>query len=296
MFQQAPICSRLTDWRSGRWPALLGRAPAAALLLAASAAPAQAVSDRQTGAIGFSTQRASAPTSLSETASYRNPTDPGGKPPAVRRIVVHYPAGFRIDTSVPPQCHASDQELQLRGDAACPAGSKVGTGSAEFATGLPGSAATFDVDLEVLNNRDQLIFLTKPHGSNVILSVGRSPAVDGTVTTDIPATPGGPPDGQSSVRRIQFDLQTVTGSGGASYLTTPPTCPASAAWTSVATFTYSDGVSQSIQVATPCTPTSTSGIGHGRRHQRRRIGHKHRRGRSHADLRDRMANGLWWTR
>src|SRR5258708_430225 len=148
MFQQAPICSRLPDLRSGRWRSLLGRAPAAALLLAASAAPAQAVSDRQTGAIGFSTQRASTPTSLSETASYRNPTDPGGKPPAVQRIVVHYPAGFRIDTSVPPQCHASDQELELRGDAPCPPGSKVGTGSAEFATALPGSAATFHFDLQ----------------------------------------------------------------------------------------------------------------------------------------------------
>src|SRR5204863_4113126 len=100
------------------------------------------------------------------------------------------------------------------------------------------------------------------HGSNVILTVGRSPAVDGTVTTDIPATPGGPPDGQSSVRRIQFDLQSVTGPAGASYLTTPPSCPSSAAWTSLATFTYGDGISQTIQVSTPCTPTSSSGVGH----------------------------------
>jgi hypothetical protein len=262
------------------------------LLLSAGAAPAQTVGERQTGTIAFSTQRASAPTALSEAASYRNPDDPAGKPPAVRRIVVHYPVGFRIDTSVPPQCQASDQELQLQGHAACPAGSKVGTGSTEFATGLPGSAATFDVDLEVLNNRDQLIFLAKPHGSNAVLNVGRSSAVNGTVTTDIAATPGGPPDGQSSVRRIQFDLQQVTGPGGASYLTTPPTCPAIAAWTSQATFSYSDGISQTIQVATPCTPTSTSSVGD-RHRQRRRRSHKHRRGHSHGDFSGREASGLW---
>src|SRR3989441_7831939 len=225
------------------------------IALAVMQATAGAAPLRQTGTIAFGTFGPASPTSLSESATYRNPDDPNGKPPAVRRIVVRYPAGFRIDTSVPGQCHASDQQLQTSGGGACPSDSRVGSGDAELATGFPGPAATFQLDLEVYNNRDQLIFLIKPKGSSTVLSVGRSKVAGSTITTDIPATPGGPPDGQSSVKHIAFALAKVTKrSHGStrSFLTTPPSCPVSREWTSRATFTYADGVSQTIRVATPC--------------------------------------------
>src|SRR2546423_7021009 len=225
------------------------------IALAVMQATAGAAPLRQTGTIAFGTFVPASPTSLSESATYRNPDDPNGKPPAVRRIVVRYPAGFRIDTSVPGQCHASDQQLQTSGGGACPSDSRVGSGDTELATGFPGPAATFQLDLEVYKHRDQLIFLIKPKGSSTVLSVGRSKVDGRTITTDIPATPGGPPDGQSSVKHIAFALAKVTKRAHGSirsFLTTPSLCPASNEWTSVAMFTYADGVSQTIRVATPC--------------------------------------------
>src|SRR2546421_3710821 len=189
-----------------------------ALLLpsVSSLAPTVAVAEgtRQSGTIAFGTRDAGAPTSLAETALYGAPSAPGGKPPAVRRIVVRYPPGFRIDTSVPAQCAESDAELQAQGGAACPADSRVGAGGTELATGFPGPGSSFDLDLEVYNNRDELIFLAKPRGSDVVVSVGRSAVGAGTLTTEIPPTPGGPPDGQASVRRIAVSLEEISKRAG----------------------------------------------------------------------------------
>src|SRR2546428_9814820 len=110
------------------------------IALAVMQATAGAAPLRQTGTIAFGTFGPASPTSLSESATYRNPDDPNGKPPAVRRIVVRYPAGFRIDTSVPGQCHASDQQLQTSGGGACPSDSRAGSRDAELPTRLPGPA------------------------------------------------------------------------------------------------------------------------------------------------------------
>jgi hypothetical protein len=239
--------------------------------------------------VRFTTNQPNAPTGLFEAADYHNPDDPNAKPPAVRRTVVHYAPGSRIDTSVPDQCHASDQQLEASGAAACPAGSLIGHGSAEFATGLPGPAATFDLDFDVLNNQDQVIFLAKPHGTNVAVSVARSTLSDSTSTTDIPAVPGGPPDGQSSLKHIQFQTEPVTTiRNGAlvSYLTTPPDCPANPLWTSTTTFTYADGVSQTATGQTPCVPANAPAASHppapgpakpGMRHRRRARARRHPR-------------------
>ena len=71
------------------------------IALAVMPATAGAAPLRQTGTIAFGTFGPASPTSLSESATYRNPDDPNGKPPAVRRIVVRYPAGFRIAWPVP---------------------------------------------------------------------------------------------------------------------------------------------------------------------------------------------------
>jgi hypothetical protein len=228
----------------------------AALVAASSlAGPARADSSRQSGTVQFTNSEPNAPTGLHESADYRNPDDPNGKPPPVRQTVVHYAPGVRIDTSVPDQCQASDQQLEASGASACPAGSLIGRGFAEFDTGLPAPAASFDVDLDVLNNQDQVIFLVKPHGTNAVVSVARSTLSGSTSTTDIAAVPGGPPDGQSSVKHIEFATNVVTRMRNGhlvSYMTTPPTCPPSGQWTSSTLFTYADGASQTATAQSPC--------------------------------------------
>jgi hypothetical protein len=237
---------------------------------------------RQSGSVRLSSETPATLTALSESAHYVNPSDPAAKPPPVTRIVVRYPDGFRIDTSAPERCTASDSQIEGQGSAACPPGSRVGEGGAEFATGLPAPADTFAVDFELFNAADQIIFLARPHGQSQVVSVSRSKIDGATLTSDIPALPGGPPDGRSSVRDIHFNLDAITTRRDGrvvNYLTTPPTCPASPQWSSLGTFTYSDGVEQSIAPATPCRQTHVGRRATRRARRHRHHRHRHRHGR-----------------
>ena len=64
------------------------------IVLAVVPATAGAAPLRQTGTIAFGTFGPASPTSLSESATYRNPDDPSGKPPAVRRMTEATPTSF----------------------------------------------------------------------------------------------------------------------------------------------------------------------------------------------------------
>src|SRR5438270_12674760 len=96
------------------------------IALAVMPATAGAAPLLQTGTIAFGTFGPASPTSLSESATYRNPDDPSGKPPAVRRIVVRYPAAFRIDTSLPARRRASAQQLHTSRGGPRPSDTRVG--------------------------------------------------------------------------------------------------------------------------------------------------------------------------
>jgi hypothetical protein len=259
--------------------AIVGWVVAGTLLI--PAAGARADGPRQSGSVRLSSETPATVTALAESAHYVNPSDPAAKPPPVTRIVVRYPDGFRIDTSAPERCTASDSEIEAQGSAACPPGSRVGEGGAEFATGFPAPGDTFAVDFELFNAADQIIFVARSHGQSQVLSVSRSTIDGATLTSDVPALPGGPPDGRSSVRDIHFNLDAIaTQRDGRvlNYLTTPPTCPDSRQWSSLGTFTYSDGVEQSITPTTPCQQ-APSGRHPQRTARRRRHHHHHRRGR-----------------
>src|SRR4051812_39449908 len=78
----------------------------------------------------FTTTQANAPTGFVYNGTYHAAGDPNGNPPYMRKMVTYNPAGQRFDTSVPKRCTASDAELMTQGAAACPAGSKVGAGTA----------------------------------------------------------------------------------------------------------------------------------------------------------------------
>src|SRR5205085_3097359 len=115
----------------------------------------------------------------------------------------------RIDTSVPARCTASDFQIELQGSSACPSASRVGDGGATFATGMPAPGDTFALDFELFNAAEQIIFVARPHGQSQVVSVSRSQIDGATVTSDIAAVPGGPPDGRSSVRDIHFNLDAI---------------------------------------------------------------------------------------
>ena len=225
-------------------------ATAGAVALACVPAAAGAQGSRQTATFVFTESRAGQSSGLRVAIDY--PSAPESKPPAVQEVVVRLQPGASIDTSVPARCEASDAELVANGPAACPTGSRVGRGELDVDTGVPGPARILANKATFLNNRGQLIFLLD---SGTRRTVVRATVKGRTITTEAPPIPGGPPDGFSAVKRVRFTLSAIS-KGGRNYVTTPARCPAGG-WRNSASFTYRDGVSQTISNRSPCAGNAT---------------------------------------
>jgi hypothetical protein len=81
-----------------------------------------------------------------------------------------------------------------------------------------------------------------------VIAIDRLRVRRNVMTGTPPNTPGGPPDGQTAVRTIDFTLPSATG-----FVTTPPTCPAKRKWITRARFRFADDTTQSVHSRSPCT-------------------------------------------
>jgi hypothetical protein len=254
------------EFRAGRgvWPrvaaGVLGLALLAALLLSSPDAPAAQTASRQSLKVSFIETRPGVPSAVTFDVDYVNPDDPSGKPPAVRTVVETLAGDARFDTAVPALCEATDAELMATGAGACPPRSKVGSGYIRIDTGVPGPGRFIEVDVTFLNNANQLIFLTtnRANGTRV---VARGAIQGGRLTSNAPTLPGTPPDGAAlDVVRSRLDeVSRDIGGVRRGYITTPSACPPSREWTSTVSFTYSDGVTQSVATPSPCVPSRLGG-------------------------------------
>ncbi len=178
-----------------------------------------------------------------------NPSDPGAKPPSVSEVHLTLPPGARFNTRAIAQCQANDAELMALGPAACPAASNLGTMALTFDTGVPGPGRYLPVSVTFFNARDQLIFLSHDNVSGA-RTVSRATVTATTLDASIPFLPGTPPDGAADRQERATFLAASSAQGN--YLTTPPQCPASHEWVEQETYTYRDGVRQTLNVALPC--------------------------------------------
>jgi hypothetical protein len=204
----------------------------------------------------FTTTRPGSPTGLGFTARYHAAGDESGNPPYMRRMVFFPPSGMRYDTSIPERCTASDAELQVRGPAACPAGSRLGEGTTEGIFYEPvGNFFEFDRfthRIYIINNANEQIILVEAEGYAVVR--GRFQP-DGSLVFENPTCFPVPPTG--CVRDHVLQLATTsmipayTTSSG-SYATTPPTCPAKGDWRSTIVFHWADGSVDSVVTTQPC--------------------------------------------
>lgn len=225
-----------------------GAAAILALWLAASASAQQG--QRQTFELGLTTERPGASTGFVEAIDYLNPEDPQAKPFAVEVVVVRLPNGAAVDTSVPEHCDAADAALIAQGAGACPPGSVVGGGEVDIDTGLPGPGRLIRSEVTLLNDDQQVIFLFDREGGGRFVS--RAEVTNASFTTVVPPIPGGPPDGFAAIDRVALEVEAISAPPGSSYITTPAACPAGGAWTSEASFSYRDGVSQTVASPSPC--------------------------------------------
>src|SRR3954451_22847319 len=168
---------------------------------AAVAAPPASAGPRVDYKQAFTTSKSGRSTGTDTQLLYKNPKDPKAKPIPVRREEFTFPAGTTYDESVVPDCTASDAEIRLFGKSACPAASWIGGGEGDTSmTGFgPGEDA---LDVDAWDDAGVLVVFGRSHDFPAIGAVARGHRKGQTMTVDVPSTPGGPPDGESALRRI----------------------------------------------------------------------------------------------
>ncbi|MDX6697064.1 MAG: hypothetical protein QOE65_461 [Solirubrobacteraceae bacterium] len=226
---------------SGR--VILAVVAAAALVESAAAAPREELELR------FSTQAPAAVAPFRVGVLYRGPGQPEGKPSPIRSAVIEAPPGTSFGGGAAiAACQATDEEIQARGRDACPAGSRVAGGFLTAITGFGPPIDPFRTDAWVYKTPDGFVELVQQAGTNTTLGFDRAHVAGATITLHPPATPGGPPDGQTAVREARFDFP-ATG-----FVVSPPRCPADGLWRSRARYAFADGRAVVVTDASPCRP------------------------------------------
>jgi hypothetical protein len=223
-----------------------------ALGCSASATPAAAESGRLADfAIALPTTAPASPTGVKVHVQFHREGDPDAKPSPIRTAVLALPVGLRFDTTAVPECTATDDEIRSLGADACPKETELTVGTLVGMTGFGPPADPITGDDHVFNGPRQLIEIISAQGSSASPAFDRLMIDGSTLTAHPPVTPGGPPDGETAVRSIDFEVP-VRAEGGKSLITTPPDCPAGERWTSTGTFGFADGSSDTVVSATPC--------------------------------------------
>jgi hypothetical protein len=206
--------------------------------------------------LGLGAQQPASPTSLVLHEVYKNPSDPDGKPSPLRKTVLEAPAGTVFDGHAVAACTAGDDQLMTDGPSACPTDSRVGTGTVALDTGFGPPVDPYMVDAILFNGGDGIIEVFSDHQTGARLAVGHGRFTAPNTLTETPArNPGGPPDGESSVRQVDFRFTERRGAGGRAFITTPPSCPAAGTWASKLTATVADGHTYVVTSTTPCAAT-----------------------------------------
>jgi hypothetical protein len=247
------------------------KATAAAAAAAATLVACQSAAAEPTASVdyrdGFTTKTPGAASGRVFHDEFFDAKDRSAKPPPVQHIHIQLPHGGRFNWRAVPLCTASDAELMAEGESACPPASKVGHEVYTFDTGTPGPDRLVTSDISFLNNKDELIILTRERQSGTRV-VTRGKLGPETFDFDLPPLPGTPPDGGAD-KREDATYPVSIGSAGTAWLTTPRTCPRSHKWTFRADYTFRNGEKVTRTSTSPCKPPRHKS--HRRRHR-----HSHR--------------------
>jgi hypothetical protein len=195
--------------------------------------------------LSFMSQRPATATALHLGIVYRKPSDPNGKPSPIRHLVTAAPPGTRFNLAM-PRCTATDQEIMADGPSACPERSKVGEGTLTAITGFGPPVDPYPTDVTIFNTGQGILEILTDQRTGGTLADDRIQIKGNVMIGNPPSVPGGPPDGQTAVRKIDFTFPATT-----RFVTTPPSCRHHE-WASNASFTFADGTTQHVSSTTPC--------------------------------------------
>ena len=177
---------------------------------AAIAAPGASAGTRVDYKQMFTTSKPGTSTGTDTQLLYKNPNDPKAKPIPVRQEEFTFPSGTTYDESVRGDCTASDLEIRLSMGSACPASSWIGGSKGD--TSMTGFGPGEDpLDVDGWDNHGELIVYGRSHQFPEIGAVARGHRVGQTITIPIPTSPGGPPDGETALRRIHHIFPAFSG-------------------------------------------------------------------------------------
>lgn len=179
------------------------------------------------------------------------------KTPATSRVVITFPKGTKLDTSVYPVCKASFAALAAKGGEKLCKKSQIGTGSALVnAKPLPvGNNGIVPAKVFAFNIKNGIIFLAQ----NSVAPQAFAGKVRGNVLTVI-VPPLPPPNDPAVLTDFSLNVKAKSikvGKGRRAkrmnYATTPSSCPKGGKWTTVAKFTYTGAPGKTVTSTTPCS-------------------------------------------
>jgi hypothetical protein len=197
----------------------------------------------------FTTPVPGASTGMDAQILYKHPDDPNRKPIPVRQEVFTFPAGTKFDNDVVPDCEATELELQLQGEAACPPESRVGGGEGTLMSGFESGGETA-MEVDIFDAGTGVLILGGSKDPE-IRSATRAEREGRVTTVNVPQSPGGPPEGESAIRRVHNVIDAFSDRDRA-YMRTPSVCPPSGVWTFHARFTFADGAVEENSHDMPC--------------------------------------------
>lgn len=172
------------------FPLKLTAAGLAVALVAAAAVAGMALASaqfKQTSQVTLTAKKEGASTGFKANLQSSDPGAPFQKPQGLRKLTIEFPkkTSFNFKTKALALCKATDIELVATGGAACPAKSKLGTGSssANAAPVLP----TIEENVAAYAFNGQIVLLLAPkvlgRGSPIVLHGKIS---KNTMTTEVP--------------------------------------------------------------------------------------------------------------
>ena len=195
-------------------------------------------------AFTYSSKVPGSPSGFDSLATFSDPGEPGVKPKELVRIKVGFHPGTRIDTAALPRCRASDTNVRILGLRACPASTRLGIVHAE---GVISTGLRFNPVGHLFNARRAIIVVVTIDGRYA--TSFRDDLTRDTLTVNFRIPRG--ISFTSFKPHIPRHFAKRAGKRRA-YMRTPPSCPATGAWTTTVVFSYRDGSTQQLSAATPC--------------------------------------------
>jgi hypothetical protein len=225
---------------------------AVVLVAASGAAAAFASSQATTFSFKQSTHKAGTSTGIAFRVEFGDPDAANGLPSGLKDFKITMPKGAKIDPAGAVQCKTTDADLMSKGVAACPAGSRIGTGKATATNG----STTLDVAGYVFNakasGKSSWLFLFLIN--NGYAASFYAPVKGGTLSAK--GLSGAVPGGLLVTKFAGTIAKHSKGKGKRKHnlITAPSSCPKSKKWTNKATWAFVDGSKDSSTSTSACKP------------------------------------------